>query len=551
MSWDPNQSGPAPWESADDATAAEESPAAAVAEPAEPAAEEGFQDRPPADADPLLRIREEQESEEIQQLREQGRIAINLLSQLVRNYQLYAADNAIFERPLVELHTQLLSLFDRLGEVRLVVVEGQPYVGVLRIRIDPSTASAVHFLGDWLERTGLGGWGFGRPTSPQALGAFLALVARTRFQGPDPVAYARTWLSSVGFDWMDPIPPQRYREEGEEILEASGGMARANQVFENGVAAARGFFGMLRRTGVGSVLDARKAIQFVVDMAIEEQGTSLALGMMAELGDPLLTHSMHVANLSVAVGQELGVPRHQLAELGLCGLLHDTGLSELPQDLDGDAAPTLDGARVADHPVHGFRLQLRQKGYHPGRLLRAVVSLEHHMEYDGNRPEVWDDPSRPVHPFSRIVAVAEAYDTLLTATDQRAAMQPARALTEVWRGRKSRFDPVAVQALVNVMGRYPVGSTLKLSDGSIGVVTARGDGPDGFDRPAVRIVHAGDRLRAGEDARLETIPAEEVRVIGDVDPALLELDVLNVLLQPRDQGKVDGEGGDVTRGTSE
>ncbi len=119
MSWDPDQNAPPPWDEAQAATPD------AVAESPPPADEDALE-RPPADADPLLRVREERESEEIKLLREQGRAALNLLSQLVRNYQLYSADNAIFQRPLEDLHAQLCELFDRLGEVRLVVVEGQP-----------------------------------------------------------------------------------------------------------------------------------------------------------------------------------------------------------------------------------------------------------------------------------------------------------------------------------------------------------------------------------------------------------------------------------------
>lgn len=545
MTWDPNSSVPPPW----DGEVEDLAPAATAPPPAQapqPPLDEESDDRPPEDADPLLRIREERESEEIQQLREQGHLALNLLSQLIRNYQLYSADNAIFERPLADFYEQLVGLFERLGEVRLVVVEGQPYVGDLRIRTDATSATAVTFLGQWLQRHGLGGWAFGKPPSEETLSAFLSLVSRARFRTSDPVGGARIWLRRLGFDWMEPIPPQRFREEGEEELDEEGGLGRANQAFEQGVCAARGFFGMLEKTGVGSVLDARKAIQFVVDLAIEEQDTNLAVGLMAELGDPLLTHSMHVANLAVAMGRELGVPRQLLAELGLCGLLHDTGLSELPPEIGELPGTDYDLMRVVDHPVLGFRLQLRQRGYHLGRLLRAVVSLEHHLEFAGTRHEAWDDARRPIHPFSRVVAVAEAYDTLLTDTESRPAMLPGQALREVWRGRKRRFDPVAVQALVNLMGRHPVGSTLQLSDGSAGVVVARGRGARGFDRPVVRVAHDGGRLRRGEAVDLAEVPATEIGVLGAVDPGLLGIDVLDVLFYEDE----DGEGGEATRGTS-
>jgi hypothetical protein len=174
-----------------------------------------------------------------------------------------------------------------------------------------------------------------------------------------------------------------------------------------------------------------------------------------------------------------------------------------------------------------------------------VVSLEHHLEFSGTQQEAWDQPNRPIHPFSRIIAAAEAYDTLVTDTVDRAAMLPGAALREVWRGRARRFDPVVVQALVNVMGRHPVGSTLQLSDGSAAVVIARGPGAAGFDRPTVRVALDGGRLRQGEEARLAAIPSTELGVLRAVDPATLGIHVLDVLRQ----GSEPGEGSDETTGT--
>ena len=495
--------------------------------------EEEGEEQLPADADPLLRIQQERESEEIRELRETGRAAMHLLAQLLRNFQLYNADNVIFERPLAEFDRVLRLLIGRLGEVRLVVVEGQPYVGDLRIRVDSASVSNVAFLDQWLRDRGLGGWCFTPPPSFDALQAFLALVARTRFGKEGRLERARTWLGQTGFTWMEPIPPQRFREEGEEYFDSAAN-PRATQVFEHGVSAIRGFFGMLGKTGVGPVLDARKAVQYMVDLAIEDQPNTLALGLMAELGDPLLSHSMHVANLSVAIGRTLGVPRHLLAELGLCGLLHDTGFGDLPPDMGQNSELDSELSRIMDHSVLGFRMQIRQRGYHIGRLFRAVVNLEHHLEIAGTRQQAWDDPNRPIHPFSRIVAVAEAYDTMLTDTASRTAMLPTQAIREVWRGRGTRFDAVVVQALVNIMGLYPFGSVLQLSDGSIAVAVAQGVSPDSFDRPEVRVLRAGERLLHNETYDLSGITESSIHVQDVLDPRSMGIDLLDALFDKGD-----------------
>ena len=482
----------------------------------------------PDDADPLLRIQQERESEEIHELRETGRTAMHLLAQLLRNFQLYAADNVIFERPLAQFDQVLRLLIGRLGEVRLVVVEGQPYVGDLRIRVDSASVSSVTFLDQWLRDRGLGGWCFNPPPSFDALQAFLALVARTRFGKEGRLERARAWLAQTGFTWMEPIPPQRFREEGEEYFDSTAN-PRIGQVYEHGVSAIRGFFGMLGKTGVGPVLDARKAVQYMVDLAVEDQPDTLALSLMAELDDPLLSHSMHVANLSVAIGRMLDVPRHLLAELGLCGMLHDTGFGDLPPEMAEQHDLDNELSRILDHSVLGFRMQLRQRGYHIGRLFRAVVNLEHHLEIAGTRRQAWDNPSRPIHPFSRIVAVADAYDTLLTDTGSRQAMLPGQAIQEIWRGRGTRFDEVVVQALVNIMGLYPFGSLLQLSDGSIVVVLSRGAAAESFDRPVVRVLRPGERLSKNLAYDLSGVTASSLGIVDVLDPRTLGIDLLDAL----------------------
>ncbi len=492
---------------------------------------------PPAleGADPLLKIRQERESGEIREIREQGRLLINVLYQLVRNFQIYEPSNTVFERPLEEFDRIVRDLYGRVGEAQLLLVEGQPYLGDLRIRQDSTNATLIAFLVEWLHGLGLGGWSFSPPPDLGRARSFFFEVARMRPQSDDPVAELRAWVAEHGHDWASPHPPQRFKEEGEEELEDRGATAaRAAHVFEHGVQAVRGFFGMLEKAGIGSALAARKAINSIVDMSGEGGQYALAISLLTDLDNPLFTHSMHVANLSVAIGRHLGIPRELLAELGLCGLFHDTGFGELPPDFGWarDADPEV---RAENHPLLGFRVQLRQRGYHEGRMLRAVVNLEHHLEIFHRGQDAWDDPRVAIHPFSRIVAVADAYDTLCSDTSSRRGMLPPEALQEIWKGRGTRFDGVVVQALANIMGRYPFGTLLELDDGSLAVVVDRPRDAGGFARPVVRVASGGQRLADGELCDLGSVAESELAIVGVLDPRDRGVDLVEVLFPGADE----------------
>ena len=147
-----------------------------------------------------------------------------------------------------------------------------------------------------------------------------------------------------------------------------------------------------------------------------------------------------------------------------------------------------------------------------------VVSYEHHMGTDGSgHPE---SPSEhEIHPYSTIVAVADRYDRLLRSTS--APVRPDQALQQVLReASDGPLDPVSACTLARSVGAIPIGTTVRLSDHSVGIVYDVSE--DAF-RPPIRLVIAGDGsdLRPARDIDLE----QDRRDIVDVlDGRLLDLE---------------------------
>ena len=204
---------------------------------------------PTAALDPIHRLREEREAAELQELREHGRGAIHTLHQLLRNFQLYEPDNAVFERPLREFDQSLRSLNARLGEVRLLLVEGQPYLGDLRLRSDSTSAATISFLESWMDDLGIGGWVFTPAPDSEALRTFFGQLAAFRGRQQDGLQKLRAWVEEREFDWASPLPPHRFREAGEEKLDDGVGGAKIPEIFRQGLDATQQYFGMLSRAG--------------------------------------------------------------------------------------------------------------------------------------------------------------------------------------------------------------------------------------------------------------------------------------------------------------
>ena len=108
-------------------------------------------------------------------------------------------------------------------------------------------------------------------------------------------------------------------------------------------------------------------------------------------------------------------------------------------------------------------------------LKPALNGIEHHHErFDGRGyPAGLAGDDIPL--FARIVAVADAFESLTTSNADRAALPVAEALDEVERRSGTQFDPVVVAALRRGLSREPwLARTLDLSavaGGGVGTTT--------------------------------------------------------------------------------
>jgi hypothetical protein len=152
------------------------------------------------------------------------------------------------------------------------------------------------------------------------------------------------------------------------------------------------------------------------------------------------------------------------------------------------------------------------------RRLRAV--LEHHQPYAGPTPSL----------FARILKIADDYDVLTTPGGPQPALPPPVAQASMWAARGTAYDPDLLAVFVQMMGAYPRGSLIELSDGRWGVVTSGGRDRDRFVWPVVRVVRESDGREADgrqeEDLFLRRGELKPKRVLN---PATIGVDIGPVL----------------------
>jgi putative nucleotidyltransferase with HDIG domain len=159
-------------------------------------------------------------------------------------------------------------------------------------------------------------------------------------------------------------------------------------------------------------------------------------------------HAMRVARLAVSIADELGYDDARMVVLEQSALLHDIGKLDMPASILSKPAP-LDEAEwrvMRTHPQVGYDLLKNQ----PRFAAAAESVLAHHEAYDGSGyPRGLRQ--RAIPQGARILAVADAYDSMTHPHTQRPPMPPALATEEIERCSGRQFDPECVVALGGVL----------------------------------------------------------------------------------------------------
>lgn len=178
-------------------------------------------------------------------------------------------------------------------------------------------------------------------------------------------------------------------------------------------------------------------------------------------GDRHAAHAMNVAIVSLLLGRALALSDNDLMDMGTGALLHDMGKLALPDRvrLHQDDFTSAEQALYRDHVVKGV-LQGQRMGLSSGALL---VVAQHHELADGTGYPRGVALAQ-ISPAARIVAMVNLYDNLCNAATPSKSLTPHEALSRMFAQNRSRFDATMLNGFIRLMGIYPPGSLVQLSD---------------------------------------------------------------------------------------
>ena len=158
-------------------------------------------------------------------------------------------------------------------------------------------------------------------------------------------------------------------------------------------------------------------------------------------------HSTRVTDFTLKIAGTMGFSEKEAGDLELAALLHDVGKIAVPENILNKPGKLTDQefALIKEHPARGES------------ILKPVIELKeiarvvraHHEHYDGTG---YPDglKGREIPMGARIMAVADAYDSITSERPYRKSASHRYAVKEIIRCSGTQFDPEVVEHFLEV-----------------------------------------------------------------------------------------------------
>ena len=178
-------------------------------------------------------------------------------------------------------------------------------------------------------------------------------------------------------------------------------------------------------------------------------------------GDRVSGHALNVTVISLLMARVFGFDETELLDMGIGALLHDVGKLDLPDRVkhgDSHLGPA-EKKLYRDHVAHGVA-HGRRMGLSDGSL---SVLAQHHEMADGSGFPGRLNGDR-MSTAARIVSLVNRYDNLCNPPQAASSLTPHEALSLIFAQSRTKFDATMLNAFIRMMGVYPPGSVVQLTD---------------------------------------------------------------------------------------
>jgi len=434
-----------------------------------------------------------------------------LLSGATKGLNFYPAGHPSIMQPVQEIYAGCQASLADMQEIRLGVLDG---VLFLEDHFFVTPTPAVKELAERFAEKKISGVSICRGVRREDLTVFITLLSQKGLPAADMAK--RLEEQQIGT-----IRLKIEEEEEDSEFEALETYGRALEAIRD----------VIKDIESGRIPSSNKVIGVVrklVTLTVQDPSTLIGLSMIKDYDSYTFNHSVNVGVLAMALAASLGYDQSSMEEVGIAGFLHDIGKTTIDRDILNKPGKlsAAEFEMMKTHPENGAKIISEMEGINP-QVAQAV--LGHHIRYNRLGYPEWAR-KLPFDTLSEILAVADCYDAITTLRVYQNPLNPKAALDQLQTLAGSYLDTQLVKSFIELMGKYPVGTLVRLDNNEIAVVVR--PNPTNSEAPVVKVVIDAGGEKQAEPPMRRLADDEGNRyasIVAVVDPMLKNIDVARYL----------------------
>lgn len=469
------------------------------------------------------------EDDELRPRLQRGRELIVLWNAVFKGVHLYERGNDTVAAQCERIREASMVVLEAEDQVEITSRRDSIFLNGLRIRESAFTSGGHQRLIRILRAAHVGAFSILDDVTRDQVEQFARLLAAAASGDGDPSALTRE-LAARGFTNFKIVAA----EDAEELTDELAPEQMAKHVYMRAIDVAKTVFLEARSSDRISARRVKRAVAGMIESLEHDPAALMKLTSLKNYDEYTFNHSVNVSVFAINLGRHVGLRRQQLYTLGQAGMLHDIGKLCIPKGILNKPGRLVPEERqiIESHPLQGFLSIASKVGTSAETIDLALVALEHHVNSDGTGyPAV--QATRPKNLLSRIISIVDRYDAMTSDRVYRPALQPQKALAIMYNSQRSHHDEALLKYFMNLMGYYPLGTTVRLSDGSVGIVTGGSRRPECRSLPTVRIILDAAGKATNDytiDLAAEVDKEKSLRVAETVDPKPYGIEVMDYIL---------------------
>lgn len=384
----------------------------------------------------------------------EGRTVVLRLFAAIRLLRGHGANNEAFLGALETLAQSIDALLPfGGGQVRLEFLDDILLLNGAILRVSARVSMQFSALSQLLRERGVGGVGFLREVDPELLRHWLLRLEQPPSESGG-VEHIRRSLDELRPYGIETFGPKVLTRQDQQVVHVSS-LGFALQAYARAIIGFREFVHALEegRDPFSNKLNLVRVGQDLVDIVVEGPGLLRKVMDVRDehraiferaAGAYAPRHAASTCVWSLLVGATLGLSRLELLDLGTSALLSKVGFALLPEWMTEKRGELSSEERrqVRLGTVRAVQALIAKSRLSDIMMRRVIVAYEHQRPYASPEGHVTN-----THLYSRIVAVTDAFDAMVTPRSWRDALPVQVALSNLEEQAGSRFDPALVRIL--------------------------------------------------------------------------------------------------------